>query len=101
MPPDLFEGIMAVTVIITLGSLVLVGMKMRYQYKSKTLGKPQTTEDVERLTEAVEGLYERTDSLHEEVVELHERVDLHERLVTKSKDEGLGTAGKRHIEANG
>lgn len=88
MPPDIFEGIMAVSVLVAIGSFVLVGMKMRYQYKSKTLENPRAREDVERLTEAVEGLYERTNSLHEEVAELHERLDFHERLLTKPKDDG-------------
>ena len=63
MPPDFFEGIMAVTVLITIGSFVLVGLRMRYQYKSKTLENPRAREEIERLTEAVEGLYERTNSI--------------------------------------
>ena len=87
MPPDIFEGIMAVTVLIALGSFVLIGMRMRYQYKSKAMEDPRAREDVEPLTEAVESLYERTNSLHEEVAELHERVDFHERLLTKPRDD--------------
>jgi predicted nucleic acid-binding Zn-ribbon protein len=87
MPPDIFEGIMAATVLITIGSFVLAGLRMRYQYKSKTLENPRVREEIERLTEAVDGLYERTNSLHEEVAELHEQLDFHERLLAKPRDD--------------
>lgn len=87
MPPDVFEGIMAITGMIAIGSFVLVGMKMRYQHKANMLEQPKNAEDMERLAEAMDSIYEQARSLREDIGELQERLDFHERLLTKPKNE--------------
>jgi hypothetical protein len=85
MPPDFFEGIMAILGMVSIGSFVLIGMKMRYQYKSKTLEQPKRAEEIDRLVDAMDSIFEQTRALREDIGELQERLDFHERLLTKPK----------------
>ena len=86
MPPEVFEGLMAIGAMLSIGGFVLIGMKMRYQYKSKMLDQPKSSEDLDRLADAMDSMYEQTRSLREEIGELQERLDFHERLLAKGKD---------------
>ena len=86
MPPDLMEGIMAITAMLGIGTFVLIGMKMRFDYKSKMLDQPKSTEDIERLADAMDSIYEQTRTLREDIGELQERLDFHERLLTRPKE---------------
>ena len=87
MPPELAESIGPVLAMISIGTFVLIAMKMRYAFKARQLESPKRSDDFERLTEALDGLYEQTRTLHEELVELQERLDFHERLLTGPKEE--------------
>lgn len=86
MPPQVFEAIVAVTALLGIGSFVLIGMKMRYQYKAKMLEQPKSGADMERLADAMDSIYEQTRALRDDIGELQERLDFHERLLTRSKD---------------
>ena len=88
MDPSIIEPIMAVFAMLSIGSLVLVGMKMRYQHKATMLQQPKNSVELERLADAMDSMYEQTRALREEIGELQERLDFHERLLTKGKDEG-------------
>ena len=88
MDPSILEPIMAVCAMLGIGTFTLIGMKMRYQHKSKILEQPKNAEDVERLADAMDSIYEQTRALREDIGELQERLDFHERLLTKPKDEG-------------
>lgn len=88
MDPSIVEPIMAVFGMLSIGTLVLVGMKMRYQYKAKLLEQPQNSEELERLADAMDSIYEQSRALREDIGELQERLDFHERLLTKGKDDG-------------
>jgi len=88
MDPNILEPIVAVFAMLSIGSLVLVGMKMRYQHKATMLQQPKDSEDIDRLADAMDSMYEQTRALREEIGELQERLDFHERLLTKGKDEG-------------
>jgi hypothetical protein len=88
MPPEFFDGLMAMVAMISIGSFVLVGMKMRYQYKSKMLEQPKNAEEIERLADAMDSMYEQTRALRDDIGELQERLDFHERLLTRPKEEG-------------
>ena len=87
MDPNIIEPIMAVFGMLSIGSLVLVGMKMRYTHKAQMLEQPKKSEDMERLVDAMDAIYEQSRGLREEIGELQERLDFHERLLTKGKDE--------------
>ena len=90
MSPEILEAIGPFFAIGAIGTLVLIGMRMRYKYKIDSMPRPKS-EQAERLTEAMDGLFEQTQLLREEVGELQERLDFHERLLTKAKKEQADT----------
>ena len=90
MSPEILEAIGPFFALAAMGTLVLVGMRMRYKYKIDSMPRPKS-EQTERLTEAMDGLFEQTQLLREEVGELQERLDFHERLLTKAQKEQADT----------
>lgn len=84
MPPQIIEVIPAVMVLTTLGTIFLIGMKMRLSAKAQ-LQRGSKSEDVERLADAVDGLHEDVRMLREEYAELHERMDFAERMLSTGK----------------
>ena len=90
MPPDILEFIAPLTIITTIGTLFLIGMKMRLSAKVQ-LQEGSESGDVERLADAVDGLHEEVRMLREEYTELHERMDFAERmLATGQPGKALG-----------
>ena len=83
MTPDAIEALAALTGMTSLGILVLVGIKMRFNHKLRMREMP--TGENERLTEAVEQLQDEVRLMREEFTELHERVDFAERLLARGK----------------
>ncbi len=81
MPPEILEFIAPLTIITTVGTLFLIGMKMRLSAKVQ-LQEGSKSEDVERLADAVDGLHEEVRMLREEYTELHERMDFAERMLS-------------------
>ena len=88
MDPNIFEPIMAVCAMLGIGTFTLIGMKMWFQHKSRLLEQPKSTEEIERLADAMDSMYEQSRALREDIGELQERLDLHERLLTRGKEEG-------------
>ena len=84
MPPEIIEAIGPVLAIISIGTMILVGMKMRLSAKVQ-LHQGSKSEDVERLADAVDGLHEEVRMLREEYGELHERMDFAERILSTGK----------------
>ena len=80
MPPQIIEVIGPVMVLTTIGTIFLVGMKMRLSAKVQ-LQQGSKSEDVERLADAVDGLHEEVRMLREEYTELQERMDFAERML--------------------
>ena len=90
MPPEILEFIAPLTIITTVGTMFLIGMKMRLSAKVQLL-EGSKSEDVERLADAVDGLHEEVRMLREEYSELHERMDFAERrLSTGQPQEAIG-----------
>ena len=84
MPTELIDVIAPVMVLTTLGTIFLIGMKMRLSAKVQ-LQQGSKSEDVERLADAVDGLHEEVRMLREEYTELHERMDFAERMLSTGK----------------
>ena len=84
MPPQIIDVIPAVMVLTTIGTIFLVGMKMRLSAKLQ-LQKGSKSEEVERLADAVDGLHEEVRMLREEYTELHERMDFAERMLSSGQ----------------
>ena len=94
MPPDVIEGIMAITAMLSLGGFTLIGLRMFLRYREARLRIGQGG-DTEQLTQALEGLQEQIFSLRGEVTDLHERIDFAERLLTRGGQDVGGPPAKR------
>ncbi len=84
MPPEIIEFIAPLTIITTIGTMCLIGMKMRLSAKTN-LQQASKGEELDRLTDAVEGLTEEMRMLRDDYGELHDRVDFAERLLARGK----------------
>ena len=84
MPPQIIEVIGPVMVLTTIGTIFLIGMKMRLSAKVQ-LQEGSKSEEVERLADAVDGLHEEVRMLREEYTELHERMDFAERMLSSGQ----------------
>jgi len=84
MPSEILEFIAPLTIITTIGTLFLIGMKMRLSAKVQ-LQQGSKSEDVERLADVVDGLHEEVRMLREEYAELHERMDFAERMLSSGR----------------
>lgn len=84
MPPEVIEAIGPLIAILGIGTMTLIGMKMRLNARIE-LQKGKGGEDVDRLADLVEGLHDDLRAVREEVAELHERVDFAERLLSSGE----------------
>ncbi len=85
MDPSVADAIGPVVAILGVGSMILIGMKMRYTHLRHTRHSQVGQEDVERLTEDMARLRDEVRVLREEFVELFERVEFAERVLTRGK----------------
>jgi hypothetical protein len=83
MPPEIVEVIAPLVAVLGVGTLILIGMKMKLDAKVRLHGG--TREDVERVAEAVEILRDEMRSMRGDVLELQERLDFAERVLTKGQ----------------
>jgi len=88
MPPDVAGALVAVLGVVSVGTLVLIGMRMRFMHKIESRNKP---DELEQINDALDVLHEDNRSLREDVAELQERLDFHERLLTQPRDERVDT----------
>ena len=93
MDPDIIaEAIGPILAIVGVGSMILIGIKMRYTHLHRMRQEQVAGGDAARLTEEVAHLREDVRQLREEYVELYERMDFAERVLTKGKAEGYPNA---------
>ena len=89
MPPELIEVFAPVVVILSIGTMVLVGMKMRLtarMHESSNRNRVEKDgEEVERLTDAIDTLHEQVRLMRDEFTDLHDRVDFAERLLSRGE----------------
>lgn len=86
MSPELLDLLAPIIILPTLGTLVLIGIKMRLNYlRDIRLGK--TAEENRQLEEEVANLRDEVLYLREGMDDMSERIEFHERLLTKAKDE--------------
>jgi hypothetical protein len=79
--------------LVSVGILVLVGMKMRYDYRAKQLTAGAGKDALDRLESQLDAVREQVLALRDEVGELYERVEFAERMLARGKsDRALGPA---------
>ncbi|MFQ5703652.1 MAG: hypothetical protein ACE5HT_06490 [Gemmatimonadales bacterium] len=79
---QLAEIIMPFLGVFGVGGMVLLAMKMRYDFKARLHGGRDRS--VDELRDAVQELREEVQSLHGGLAELYERVEFTERMLTRS-----------------
>ena len=84
MTPQMIEAMGAITALLGIGTMILIGMKMRLNAKVQ-LQQGKGSEDIDRLADLVEGLHDEVRGVREDVAELQERVDFAERLLSSGE----------------
>lgn len=91
MDPIIAETIGPVIGLIAVGTCVLIGMKMRYEYRVKQLEKGAGREATEQIETQLDQLRDQVLALREDVSELYERVEFTERMLARGKgDRAIG-----------
>jgi len=85
MPPGLADAIGPVFAILGIGSMILIGMKIRYNHVRQTRFGQGAQEDVDRLAEDVATLHDEVRLLRQDFAELYERIEFAERLLTRGQ----------------
>jgi len=88
MSPEIAEIVAPFLVILGLGTMIVIGMKVRYNYLAKIRAPQPPDESVTKLAESVEILRTEVESLRDEHGELFERIEFAERLLTRERDAG-------------
>lgn len=86
MPPGFIDGIIAVSGFLGFGTIVLIGMKLRYNHLRDTKHAP-SKEQLEQMTASIELLQDQVRALHDGMVDLNERVDFTERVLTRGRND--------------
>ncbi len=85
MTPDVLELLTPILAFLSLGGMVLIGMKLRYSHIQRTRLGDRATPDVERLTHAVDLLKDELRLTRDEIHQLSERVEFTERLLERPR----------------
>ena len=83
MTPAELEALGMIVGMTSMGIIVLVGLKMRFNHKFRMRETPAG--ENERLTEAVEQLTDEVRLMREEFADLDERVDFTERMLSRGR----------------
>jgi hypothetical protein len=85
MDPVIADVLGPVLALLGVGSMILIGMKMRYTHLRHTRTGQVGQQETERLSEDVAGLRDDCRMLREEFVDLYERVEFTERVLAQGK----------------
>ncbi|MGD2154206.1 MAG: hypothetical protein PVG79_13125 [Gemmatimonadales bacterium] len=85
MGADVVEVLAPVLAFISIGGMILIGMKLRYDHRERTALGGSSRQEVEQLTDTVKALRDEVQVLHDGYLELNERVEFAERLLERPK----------------
>jgi hypothetical protein len=88
MPPGLADAIGPVFAIVGIGTMVLIGMKLRYTHLRQTRLDQGGREEVGRLADDVAALRDEMQLLRQDVSEVYERIEFTERMLARGQVEG-------------
>ena len=88
MDPAVLEILGPVFALTGIGTMILIGMKMRYTHLRHSKLEKGAGQEVEQLTEAVDSLRDEVRELREGMVDLYERVEFTERMLTQGQAKG-------------
>jgi len=85
MDPQVLEIVGPVVAILGIGSMILIGIKMRYTHLRDTRHQQVGLEELERLAEDIERLRDEVRLLREESADMSERLEFTERVLSRGK----------------
>ncbi|UCC83115.1 MAG: hypothetical protein JSW46_19545 [Gemmatimonadota bacterium] len=85
MGADVVEILAPVLAFVSIGGIILIGMKLRYTHKERTALGGTSQKEVEQLTETVKALRGEVQVLRDDFLELNDRVEFAERLLERPK----------------
>lgn len=88
MPPGLADAIGPVLAIFGIGTMILIGMKLRYSHLRQTRLDQGGREEIGRLAEDVAALRDEMQLLRQDVSDVYERIEFAERLLARGQPEG-------------
>lgn len=88
MPPEIAYVVGPVLAIFGVGTMVLIGMKLRYSHLRQTRLGQSGREDIEHLTDDVAALRDELQLLRQDVSDVFERIEFTERLLARGQAEG-------------
>ncbi len=93
MPPELAEAVGPVLAILGVGSMILIGMKLRYTHLRETRLDRGGKKEMEQLTEDVAALRDEVRLLRQDCAEMYERIEFAERLLTRGQGDSNESSG--------
>ena len=85
MDPSVVEIIGPVVALVSMGTIVLIGIKMRYSHLQRMRLGGSSQEDIDRVVDAVDHMRGEVRLMREEVLSLNERVEFTERLLERPR----------------
>jgi hypothetical protein len=85
MGADVVEILAPVLAFISIGGMILIGMRIRYSHKERTALGGTSPREVEQLTDTVKALRDEVQVLRDGFLELNDRVEFAERLLERPK----------------
>jgi cell division protein FtsB len=85
MGPEVVEILAPVLAFVSIGGLILIGMKLRYSHKERTQLGGTSQQEVERLTDTVNALRDEVHVLRDGYLGFNERVEFAERLLERPR----------------
>lgn len=85
MDPILADTFAPLFALVTVGTFVLIGLRMYLSHRGKALHAPGSLE-TERLTRELSEVRAQLEAVRDDVGELYERVEFAERVLTKGRE---------------
>jgi hypothetical protein len=88
MPPDLVDNIVPLIAMLGVGSMILIGIKLRYNHLRQMRLDQGGRQETAHLAEDVAALRDEVQLLRQDYSEMYERVEFAERLLARGQTEG-------------
>lgn len=95
MGADVVELLAPVFAFISIGGMILIGMKLRYAHKERTALGGTSQKEIEHLTDTVRALRDEVQVLRDGFLELNDRVEFAERLLERPKTDSDVRRGQK------
>jgi cell division protein FtsB len=85
MPPSVIDAIAPLIALFGVGTMILIGMKLRYSHVRHTRVERAGREEIAQLAEDVAALRDEIQVLRQDVTEMYERLEFTERVLAQGR----------------